>query len=360
MKTAVQLAMTGSAVRFPLASASTYDSTKHNLGPVMFQGTDSWTGTKTFIGPAPIQVGRPVETAIATAAGFPHAVQIGAVEYAVVLADISTAATLRKFLLYIYRTDLGTLTYRGAISFTFPTAATIRGIRLQRSVTTTGTVTCSGTAVTGTGTDWFTKRFSGGCRIGFGSTDPDQITTWYDTAPATAISSNASLTLASAGPTLGSATPYILEEYTLLIAATCATTTDGGLRVIKGLSLSTACWSGTATATAISLAGTADNLRLCYWLKDAATVTSLIVAGLALDAVSSDNLTQDCYMLDATSGTTVTIFKFNVKAALTLTAGVATNAFAYKTGAPTIVGTTSQLHNCRIGTLEHGAGNGVP
>lgn len=360
MKTAVELAMTGSSVRFPLTDMSNYDSTKHNLGPVFFQGTDSWTGSKTFIGPVPIQVARPMETTIATAAGMPHAIQIGAVEYAVVLADISTAATLRKFLLYIYRTDLGTLTYRGAISYTWATAATVRGIRLQRSFTSTGTVTCSGTAVTGTGTDWFTKRFSAGCRIGFGSTDPDAITTWYDTAPATAISADSGLTLQSAGPTLGSATPYILEDYSLLVVVTTATTlTNGGLWVFKGLSLSTTCWSSTATATAITIATTVDNLRAIYWIKDVATITLTIGAGLALDDVTSDNLTQYCYCLDATSASTATIHKYNVKAALTLTAGAATNAFIYKTGAATIVGTTSQNHNCRIGTLKHGAGNGV-
>jgi glycosyltransferase involved in cell wall biosynthesis len=105
----------------------------------------------------------------------------------------------------------------------------------------------------------------------------------------------------------------VIEDYSLLIAATCATATDGGLRVIKGLSLSTACWSSTATATVISLGTTIDNIRACYWLKDAATVTNLVGVGFGLDDVSTDNLTQDCYCLDATSATTVKIFKFNVK-----------------------------------------------
>ena len=358
MKTAVELLMTGNAVRFPVTDMSNYDSTKHNLGPVFFQGMDSWTGSETFIGPAPIQVGRPMETTIATAAGFPHAIKIGATKWAIVLGDISTAATLRKFLLYIYDLPTNTLTYTGAISFTFPTAATVRGLRLQRSVHTTGTVQVAGTAVTGSGTDWLTKRVNAGSRIGFGSTDPDQITTWYDIAPGTAISSNTALTLASSAGTIAAGTAYIIEDYSLVVAVTCATATDGGIRVIKGLSLSTACWSPTATATAISLATTIDNIRAVYWLKDTATITNTASGGLALGDLSLDNLTMLCYVSDGAS-TTAKFFVYNIKKALTLTAGVDTTAFVLATGAPTVTGNVSQLHNCRIGTLEHGPGSGV-
>ena len=196
-KAAVEQFMTGNSVRFPFTDMSTYDSTKHNLGPIMFQGTDSWSGSETFIGPAPIVVGRPLETTIATAAGFPHAVRVSATKWYVVFADISTAATLRKFLLYEYNLTSNTLTYIGAISFTFPTAATIKGIRLQRSLHTTGTVAVSGTTVTGTGTDWLTRRVNAGSRIGFGSADPTQISTCYEITPATAFSSNPSLTVTS-------------------------------------------------------------------------------------------------------------------------------------------------------------------
>ena len=70
-KQAVELAMTGSYVRFPKTSMTNYDSTKHNLGPIICQMTDSWTGSETFIGPAPVSVARPMETTIATAASYP-------------------------------------------------------------------------------------------------------------------------------------------------------------------------------------------------------------------------------------------------------------------------------------------------
>lgn len=360
MKTAVELQSTGDFVRFPSDSMVNYDSTKHNLGPLFFKGTDAWTGTKPFIGPSPIQVARPMEMTCAFASGIPYAMKIRDNRFAIVVAENGTANILRRFGLYIYDSAENSLTYQGAISFTFPSAAVIRGIRLQRSIHTTGTVAVSGTTVTGTGTNWVTRRVNAGSRIGFGSIDPNAITTWYDIVPGTAISSETALTLVSTAGTIAAGTPYIIEDYSLVIVSTNATTTDGGLRVIKGLSLSSACWSTTATATVISLATTIDKIRACYWLKDAATVTNLIGAGLCLDDVSPDNLTQYAYVLDATSASTVKIFKFNIKAALTVASGISTSAFQLVTGVQTIVGTTSQNHNGRIAALKHGAGINTP
>lgn len=56
-KVAVEQFMTGNSVRFPATDMSTYNATKHNLGPIFYQGTDSWSGSETFIGPAPTIVG---------------------------------------------------------------------------------------------------------------------------------------------------------------------------------------------------------------------------------------------------------------------------------------------------------------
>jgi hypothetical protein len=46
----------------------------------------------------------------------------------------------------------------------------------------TGTVAVSGITVTGTGTGWLADGVPIGARIGFGSTNPDSITTWYTIA----------------------------------------------------------------------------------------------------------------------------------------------------------------------------------
>jgi hypothetical protein len=362
MKTAVELLTTGNSVRFPSGAMTGYDSTKHNFGSIFYQGTDSWTGSENFIGPTPIQVVRPMESVAPNACGLPHAIQIGKYEWAVLLTSTPAATTI-KFLLYIYRADLGTFTYRGSITnaTAFATAFTVKGVRLQRTVTTTGTVTVSGTAVTGTGTDWFTKRINAGARIGFGSTDPDQITTWYEIAPGAALTANASLTLSASGPTLGTATPYIIEDYSIIFSGTAATAADGGgLRIIKGLNLNTSCFSPTATPTAIATATTIDNIRAMYWLKNAAVATlNLASSGFALDDVSTDNLTQNAYVLDG-NATTATIYVYNIKKAMTLTTGYDTTGVTITTGGQAVTGSLATMtHNCRIGTLKHGVGNGV-
>jgi uncharacterized delta-60 repeat protein len=53
------------------------------------------------------------------------------------------------------------------------------GLSANLSYYTAGTVQVSGTSVTGTSTDWISNRIPIGTRIGFGSTNPANISTWY-------------------------------------------------------------------------------------------------------------------------------------------------------------------------------------
>ena len=53
------------------------------------------------------------------------------------------------------------------------------GIKASLNYYSAGTVSVNGTAVTGTGTNWIDRRIPIGARIGFGSTNPAAITTWY-------------------------------------------------------------------------------------------------------------------------------------------------------------------------------------
>jgi hypothetical protein len=53
------------------------------------------------------------------------------------------------------------------------------GLSANLSYYTAGTVQVSGTSVTGTSTDWISSRIPIGARIGFGSTNPANISTWY-------------------------------------------------------------------------------------------------------------------------------------------------------------------------------------
>lgn len=59
------------------------------------------------------------------------------------------------------------------------TAHTVRNFTMDVKQESTGTVAVSGVSVTGTGTLFNTNKVAIGARIGFGSTDPSQITTWY-------------------------------------------------------------------------------------------------------------------------------------------------------------------------------------
>ncbi len=73
----------------------------------------------------------------------------------------------------------------------------------------TGTVAVSGTAVSGSGTDWLSDGVPIGARIGFGSTDPVDITTWYTVST---IPSATSLTLESSAGTISSGTAFVIDK----------------------------------------------------------------------------------------------------------------------------------------------------
>jgi hypothetical protein len=75
-----------------------------------------------------------------------------------------------------------------------------------------GTVAVSGTAVTGTGTLWVASMV--GYRIGFGSTNPNSIVTWYTIS---AFTSATSITLSSSAGTIGAGSTYVIDwnSYTI-------------------------------------------------------------------------------------------------------------------------------------------------
>jgi len=75
----------------------------------------------------------------------------------------------------------------------------------------TGTVSCSGgTSVTGTGTSWVTNGIEQGDEIGFETTNPDNVTTWYEIA---SVNSETSLTLTANGPVVSGVSYVIRKVY---------------------------------------------------------------------------------------------------------------------------------------------------
>ena len=342
-KRAVEFSFDGTTETTPYTS---YDSTKVNLGSLMIQDSSG------FAGPVPLAFARPMEESTAIASQYPHAIAITEDLFWVFLADLGTAAATRRIIFYTYMKSTQELSWRGFITLTYPTATnhTIRGMRVARHLYTTGTAAVSGTAVTGSSTAWTTAGYAVGARIGFGSTDPTAITTWYHIS---AIGSNTSITLTENAGTISDG-PFVIEELRVYTATTNATTTNGGLFVAKGVNYDDFAPAGTT----ISAATTTDNLKAVYWLADASTVTNIAAGGLGLSTQSDSS--HMIYVINADAATSLRIYKYDGRVALAgLASGKSTSAFVLKTGAQAVTGTISQTNCSRIATLQHGPGAGV-
>ncbi|MBP6856613.1 MAG: hypothetical protein KBC42_03580 [Candidatus Pacebacteria bacterium] len=193
----------------------------------------------------------------------------------VFLADIATAATTRRISCFVYDRLTSLFTWRGFITITYPTGGgvqTIRGMRVVYDTYTTGTAEVSGATVTGSGTTWSADRIAIGSRIGFGSTDPTQIATWYYI---NAVGSDTSLTLQSnitatgtggtaANITVSAGTAYVIEDFKVLTSTTAAVIASAGLTLVNGLSYDDFVVGGTT----ISAATTVDKAKAAYSLVD--------------------------------------------------------------------------------------------
>ena len=279
---------------------------------------------------------------------YPHVVQWSTNIYHVFLADAAAAALTRRIVMAEYNKTTGGLSWKGFVTLS-PVATgthTIKGHRMLLDRYTTGTVNTSATAVAGIGTTWLTDRVGVGGRIGFGSTDHTQITTWYQI---TITGGEGSITIGASAPTL-TGVPYVIELYTHVMVTT--NTTNGGLFVTKGLNADLFIPAGTPISFAVST----DLLRAVYWLKDAGVLTNVTAGGVCLDTKVSAT-SQDAYVVEATAPPK--IFKYNVRAALTVASGASTAGWVLTTGTEVVIGATSGTNNGRLATLNHGPAIGV-
>jgi hypothetical protein len=352
MKVAFEQIFNGSLEQ--VAIGGSYDATKINRGKHTGQFNLGSGDIDKFVGPAPLGVANFGESSLAIPSQFVHPVKITDDLFWIFGADVATAAATRRVQLWSWVPSTNTYVLQGAITLTFPTATahTVRGIRAILENYTTGTVGVSGTAVTGSGTGWSTG-LSVGSRIGFGSTDPQAITTWYQIS---AIGSDTSITLTSSAGTVSSGTPYVIQDLMLVHATTNATATNGGLFVTKGLQYA----DFQNPATSIPAATTVDKIKATYWLRDAATITNDVIGGCALG--DRDSWTQQYVYSTEGAATSLILYRYNIRAAITPTAGAATltGSDMVITGAQTVTGNISQANNGRVATLSHGAGSGVP
>ena len=351
MKVAVEQVFNGSLTQQAIGAA--YDPDKINRGKHTGQYSLGSGDTDKFIGPCPVGVANFGESSLAIPSPFVHPVKITDDLFWIFGADAATAAATRRVQLWTWVPSTNTYALVGAITCTFPTATnhTVRGLRAILENYTTGTVGVSGTAVTGSGTAWATG-LSVGSRIGFGSTDPTQITTWYAIS---AIGSDTSITLSSSAGTVSSGTPYVIQDLMIVQATTNATVTNGGLFVTKGLRYE----DFQNPATAVPAATTVDKIKATYWLKDAATITNDVIGGCALG--DRDSWTQQYVYSTEGAASSLILYRYNIRAALTLTAGAATlsGSDMVITGAQAVTGSISQNNNGRVATLAHGPGAGV-
>jgi len=336
----------------PSTNTTGYSSTRTSIGTLMKQQTGT-ADTDKWIGPFPVGISRPMEASTQIPGIMPHVIRWSTDIDWIFLADNATATTSRRIVYYTYNRSTNVLAWEGFITVTHPsgTNATIRGFRMVYDTYTTGTVSVTGTSVTGSGSAWSTNRIAIGSRIGFGSTDPNFITRWYEIS---AIGSDTGITLAVAvDASVAANTPYVIEELRVVMAQTNSVAASGGLFVAKGLRPELFITSGTTIAAAT----TTDNQRACYWLADASTVTNTAALGFGLQAKTSYTA-QNVYVLDGTSACKV--FVYNIRASLTgLASGKSTSAFSIATGTQTLTGTAGQINNGRIGTLSHGPGAGT-
>ncbi len=332
-----------------------YDSTKLGLGPLITQKNGGGEGN--YAGPYPIALARPMEQSTAIPGIYPWAMQWSSTIDWVFLADNAAAAATRRIILYTYNRATNAFSWQGFITIGFPFGGTqgtytITGMRMTYDTYSTGSASASGTAVTGSTTAWQTARIAVGARIGFGSTDPTQITTWYDIS---AIGSDTSITLSTSAGTVNSGS-YVIEELRAIVLTKNGTTaTNGGLFIVKGLNYST---FNTAGSPTIAAATTTDNIRATYWVKDAATSTNTNGTGLAIQTKDS-NTQHYVWVLQGT--TTMQLYKYNLRAALTLTSGADTaNSWQFSTGVTaTLTGTASQANNGRLANMSSGPGSGL-
>lgn len=332
---------------------SSYDKTKWNLWKGLIFN-NWWTPVDKYIAPD-FGIIRPMEESTPFAVTKVYAIDFSDnITYIFGVENLATAVATRRVWLWERNRKTGARTWKWFITMTLATATahTVRDFKIDRKIESTGLIGVSGTTVTGVWTQFAVNKVAVGARIGFGSTDPEAITTWYRI---TARTSDTALTLNVTPWTISAWTAYVIEEYRPVYIATNATTTNGGIHYGKGISIEDFIPAWTTIALAVST----DDQKAMYWLKDAATQTNIVAAWCACDFASATPTSLDTYVLDLVSAGNYKIFKYNIRAALTVATWASVSAFILATGNQTITGTGSQNTNLCIATAWHGNGSWV-
>ena len=230
------------------------------------------------------------------------------------------------FSLFIHNRLLDEVYLKGGVFISRPSNFFDDSFKVTVDNYTTGTVSGTGSAITGSGTFWIDEKISIGARIGIGSFEPEFITEWYEIS---AISSNTSITISqSLLKTIPVNTPYVIEEIRIIqFLNSTSNSALNGIFVTKGLNFD----AFDIQFFTIPMATTSDGIRATYILRDASSSTfTNLQTGCIANKI--DNNTQYAYLLHAVSGTVGQVFRFNLRASYTgLSSGVSLSAFNFKT-----------------------------
>ena len=327
-----------------------YDPSKLGLGPLIVQRTGA-SPEQRFVGPLPIAVARPMEESLSIQVGYPWAMRWSDTIDWVFVAEASAASPTRRIIKYDFNRETGVFSFSGAITLTYPTATnhTIRAFRMTYDLHTVGTIERDsgfGNKVIGTGTSWVTDGACAGNRIGFGSTNPSEVTEWRHIS---SVTGESELVLDDVIPHYPPGTPYVIEDLRAITATTNATASNGGLFVAKGLSV--ALFS--PTSFVIPAATTVDNVRAVYRISGTALTA---VSGLGIQ----DPVNKAEHYAWVFAGTTAAVmYKYNLRAPLvSLGAGSTGAAYTLQTSTVALTGTASQINNGRVARPDHTAAAG--
>lgn len=330
---------------------TSYDSSKLNIGYLMYRLTDEIG--QIYVTPTETKFIRGFEVS-----GF-RINSLGVLKYSnniswIFYTDLNSLGTLTKQVFLVeYNKTLNEFTEIGSININYTPNNTHACNALIPSLEnhTSGTVTVIGNTVLGSGTTWSTDGVCSGNRIGFGSTNPKDITTWYSVLT---VINNTNLIIRSEYSTDGFlvnlnlpvGTPYVIEDLRLIYVnrASNAAITTRGIGLVKGLRFE----NFSRAPQTIPAATTVDNLRACYRLLDSSTTSATFVpTGIILeDKVSFTE--QYLFVQSNPAVTSINIQRFNVRTALTITAGRSDSAFNFTTGTVNHGGTDISLSNSFI------------
>jgi hypothetical protein len=173
-----------SAATADIVSYANYDSTKTVLGPDIRQFTGS-TASEYWIGPPPTRFQDPTQdTGLSNWGDIDAITYSGSKQWVFALRGFAANNTNAEIAAWEFDKDTYEYTYKGRTSVVpqNTTAGAWQGIKANLEYYSTGSVEVNGTSITGSGTDFIADRIPVGARIGFGSTNPADITTWYHIA----------------------------------------------------------------------------------------------------------------------------------------------------------------------------------